>query len=171
MRFSVPIHLIEQQDNFSPTEVGLTHPEMPSFMRLRDNGDVEIVAGEGLSIVMHSAKKSITFEADDIKFLTRKNGLRWNKLAFNDQAIKFNEPTFLMVNTKDKYGLYSDVDYYLGEKDDEENDETIINGRKLDRSLPVPNFEVTDPETGETILFAQYVEKYGSQPSFGEKNG
>lgn len=117
--FENPEELNQAQDTFSSREVGLTHPDVPGFLRIKDNGDIEIVAGEGLSIIMNAASRSITFVADSVKFLTKDEGLRWNKLLFNGQATTFNEPTF--SPTEDVAGsnhIYRDVAYFLNEDDE-----------------------------------------------------
>lgn len=111
-RFQIPTEIIRQQDNFGEREVGVTHPDKPSHVRLHDNGDVEITAGEGLSIIMHAGKRSITFVADEIKFLTKSQSLRWNDLRFNPKATQFSQPTFVPQINEDGYSLYRGVDYF-----------------------------------------------------------
>lgn len=97
-------------DHYTEREVGITHPDYPSFVRLTDGGDVEIFAKEGLGIILHPTNNSITFVADNIKFLTNgKNGLRWNDLAFNAQAFQFTEPAFKLYDDTEIQTIYQGV--------------------------------------------------------------
>ena len=114
-RFERPTGIMHQQDTFGANEVGLTHPSQSTHVRLRDNGDVEIIAGDGVGIVLSAARKTITFFADQIKLLTNEdNGLRWNANAFNIKATSFSQPALVpfMENHSD---LYADADYYSPE--------------------------------------------------------
>jgi hypothetical protein len=87
-----------KRKNFSSREVGLTHPDNSSFMRLTDSGDIEIFAAPGVGIVISSATRTISFFADNIRFHTREDGLKWNSMDFNYSADDFTEPTFLKSN-------------------------------------------------------------------------
>jgi hypothetical protein len=40
--------VLKSRKEFSDREVGLTHPDMSSFIRLNDNGDIEIFAAPGI---------------------------------------------------------------------------------------------------------------------------
>lgn len=113
-RFESPDRNIQREDRYGAREVGLTHPDVPGFVRLRDNGDIEIVAGEGVSILMNARNRSITFVAESIKFLTKtEDGLRWNKVSFNEAATNANEPTFVDSDDIDAMSsLYFGADYY-----------------------------------------------------------
>lgn len=114
--FNRPTDALSLQDNYSDREVGITHPDVSSFIKLRDNGDVEIVTGEGVGIIMNRNNKSISFFGDHIRFLTREDdtGMRWNKIAFNPKATSFNEPAFVVPAIDDMYNLYQDTDGYFG---------------------------------------------------------
>lgn len=154
-RFPRPVNFVQQMDEFSDTEVGITHPFLSSHVRLKDNGDIELVAAEGLAIVMRPSNRSITFVADDIKFLTRPSGgLRWNKLRFNERANEYQEPTFIDVSDQDEFSLYSGVESFLYDDED-------------DTAPAPPAIEVLDPETGVKISYTQYYNKYGRTPPFG----
>lgn len=112
--FEHPSRILPEVNKFLRREPGLTHPDMPSFMRLRDNGDIEIMAAEGLGIVLNARTMSITLVADHIKFMTRhEDGLRWNDVSFNDRAVSFNEPTFIRFNKETSINRsFNDVNYY-----------------------------------------------------------
>lgn len=147
--FTSPSETVHRQGRFSPREVGLTHPDVPSFIRLCDNGDIELIAGEGLGIILSPRSGSITLVADRIKFLTRgENGLRWNKVAFNDRAVAFNEPTFLTVDDLNTPSLYRDVDYYLDDDDDDSTTsvgEAVITDKK-GAKIPLSEFMKQFPD-------------------------
>lgn len=113
-RFQRPTDIIRQQDQFGGREVGLTHPDQPSHLRIRDNGDIELIAGDGLGIVMNLARRSITFMADQVKFLTSEdNGLRWNKLSFNPKATEFHQPAFVPFLDTHSVDLYKGTEHYM----------------------------------------------------------
>jgi hypothetical protein len=177
--FRRPVHFVEGQDTFRNSEVGVTHPNTSAFVRLKDNGDVEIVAGEGCSIILHTAKKSITFVADSVKFLTRtgSGGLVWNKQAFNENADTFNEPALVPIRDEDGYSLYKGVDHFLyGDTGKEETappmspdipPELAVKLRSGESMTNFPNASVTDPETGAVITYEQYYAKFKRPPPFG----
>lgn len=105
----------DTQDQFSATEVGVTHPLNSSFVRIRDNGDIEIMAVDGLGITMNVSRRNMTIIADEIKFLTKEtSGLRWNNFAFNPNANNFSQPT-LTQNPEHtvRVDLYSNVQHYV----------------------------------------------------------
>lgn len=107
-------NIVDQQDKFGLREVGITHPDLPSFIKLADNGDIHIVAAEGLGIIMHPQNKSITMVGDSVRFLTKEeDGLRWNKLSFNYQATKYTEPAFVSYEDDDYQNLYRGLDDWL----------------------------------------------------------
>jgi hypothetical protein len=117
--FDSPSHDRHRLEEFGLREVGINHPDVPGFFRIRDNGDVEIVAGEGLAIVMSPRSGSITLVADHIKFMTRHDGgLRWNKVNFNERAVSFHEPTFISVEEDRETTIYNGVDDYVLDVDD-----------------------------------------------------
>lgn len=112
-RFIRPNEMVTQQDQFSQSEVGLTYPGNNTHIRLRDNGDIELVADDNVMITMNAARRCITFVADQIKFLTSEdNGLRWNKLAFNPKATQYEQPAFLPFLDTHATDLYQGADYY-----------------------------------------------------------
>jgi hypothetical protein len=179
-KFDRPISFVQGQDMYRPNEVGVTHPTMPAFIRLKDNGDVEIVACEGCSIILHPAKRSITFVADSIKFLTKggMQGMTWNGMAFNENANTFNEPTLVPVQDDDAYSPYKGVEQFIYQAGNTDQDDApVVSGLPLQLARTVngsttvgqfPQAAVTDPETGSTITWQQYYEKYGKPPPFGQ---
>lgn len=116
-RIRKPYHIIDQQDQYGANEVGVIHPTNLSFLRIKDNGDIEISAGEGLAIILHPGKKMISFVADEIKFLTKTNGLKWNNVKFNSGATTFNEPTLIPVNYEEIYSPYRGTESFYPSTD------------------------------------------------------
>lgn len=127
---------VDAQNRFGDREVGITHPDVPGFIRIRDNGDIELIAGDGLSLIFNKATNSITLVADHINFITKDNGLRWNKKLFNGQATKYNEPTFMVADDLSSRSLYRDVDYFLND------DMPLFSGT----TLPEPIFDLEPAE-------------------------
>ena len=124
-QFPAPYQHLENQNYFMGNEVGLNHPLRDSHVRLHDNGDVEITAGDGLSMIFHAAQRQIVFVADQVKFLTKEDdGLRWNRLSFNKDAYQYQQPTFFQkVDAEDPTmrGLYRGANHYTKNKQ-ERND-------------------------------------------------
>ena len=109
--FKRPVNIEEIRNSFSRTEVGLTHPHSPSFIKLNDNGCIEIFAKEGLGIVIDPGTNSINFFADHVKFFTKDlDGMRWNKLSFNHKATRYTEPVFVNYETDETMNIYRGVD-------------------------------------------------------------
>lgn len=121
MSFKQPWNHINEQNSFNEREVGITHPDNGSFIRIRDGGDIEIGAGEDVALVLSPRSNSLTVFADHIKFVTKHdNGIRVNNLALNESATHFDQPTFIDVNDiEDGHDVYDGVDYYLDAEDNE----------------------------------------------------
>lgn len=146
--FNSPYEAINKQDTFGVREVGLTHPDNESSVRIKDNGDIELVAGE-VVVSLSAASSSVTIIADHIKLLTKKdNGLRWNELTFNDRATTFNEPTFITVDdNREGFAVYSGVEYFSALSDEEL------------AALKSRGIQVTD-SAGQTVSFEELVKRY-----------
>lgn len=144
--FQAPGDIINEQDSYSSREIGLTHPDVAGFIRICDSGNIEIIAGEGVSLVLNPTNRSITLVADTIKFLTRhEGGLRWNRILFNEKANRFNEPTFINFDDKSEgSSLYQGVDYYSIPEDEEPTSEGIM---------------IKD-ELGAEVLLKDYLKKF-----------
>lgn len=141
--FDNTLHAAAEDANFSGREVGITHPDVPGFLRIKDNGDIEVVAGEGLAIVMSPKNGSITFVADSVNFMTRPDGFKWNHVAFNDRATTFTEPTFIFKEPKlNAYDIHEGIEFFSGQ---------IIEDTK--------RVAVRDSE-GNEISFDEYVKQY-----------
>lgn len=114
--FSRPSDIIRRKDRFGYREVGITHPDNSAYVRIADNGNIEIMACDGLGIILHPQNKSITMVGDSIKFMTKEDhGLRWNKLSFNSQATKFTEPAFVPYEEDEIKDIYRGTSQYFGD--------------------------------------------------------
>lgn len=112
---------LKRRNEFSKREVGLNHPDNSSFIRLNDDGDIEIFAAPGVGIVISGASKSISLFADKVRFFCSENGLRWNNFNFNYSAIDYSQPTLVQIDHKSIHNAQNDAHHYLGKlKDIEE---------------------------------------------------
>ena len=68
---------LNRRSQFSQREVGLTHPDTSSFLRLNDEGDIEIFAAPGVGIVISASSNTISFFAEKVRFFLRG---RWIKV-------------------------------------------------------------------------------------------
>lgn len=91
-----------RRNSFSNREVGITHPDTSAYIKLCDNGDIEIMAAPGVGIIISALNKSITLHADDIKIYSKPNGLNWNENYFNPNSDSFEEPA-LQKNSPEFY--------------------------------------------------------------------
>ena len=120
--FSVADEL-QRRTEFSRREVGLNHPDNNSFMRLNDDGDIEIFATPGVGIVISASGRSISLFADKIKFFSSENGLRWNNFNFNYSASDYSQPTLVKLNMETINSGQNGADHYLARlKNIEEKD-------------------------------------------------
>lgn len=105
---------LSSQDTFSANDVGLTNPYNDNFIKLGENGIIEIYAGNGTGIILNPNARSITFTADSIKFMTNKeDGMRWNDMSFNSQATSYTEPPLIPYEQETRPNAFRDLDDYL----------------------------------------------------------
>jgi len=119
---------IRRRDEFSDREVGITHPDLSSFIRLNDAGDIEIFAGPEVGIIISAKSNSILLFADVVKVNSKEDGFRWNTYSFNYAANTYREPTFVRINKKNIHSTVNNVAYYLdnvGKVDKEEMQNTV----------------------------------------------
>jgi len=130
-----PTKIVKEQKKFQPREVGLTHPDNPSFFRVRDNGDIEIFAGDGVGIVICPETKSVSFVGDTVKVITNEDdGLKWNDKKFNSKATKFSEPTLTSHDVDDDF-----KSLYRGIEDDFEDSKKKTQSTKKTTTKSVDN--------------------------------
>ncbi len=145
-KFEKPYSQVRDGERFNLRELGLNHPDNKSFIKIADNGDVEISAGPGISIILHPHNRSITFVADSIKMLVRDHdGVKINDLILNTDATNYSEPTFLESDPVDMSYFY---------------DGTVEFVQNLD------NRKVVDPNTQSRIQWDEYVKLYKREPTW-----
>ena len=112
--FDRPTITVAQQDTYSNTEVGVTHPTNPSYIKLLDDGGVEIIVQDGLGIMLDAASGTITLMGHAVRFLTTdSNGLVWNRNAFNDQATTYTEAPLITLSDNDLSQMFAGVENFL----------------------------------------------------------
>lgn len=165
-----------RRKTFSNREVGLNHPDNPNFLRLTDSGDIEIFAAPGVGIVINGSTRTISFFADNIKFHTKEDGLKWNSMEFNHSATLFSEPAFVSANDASYNPAFLNMDYYidnLDQLDKEESQQTVtINGNygyKTTTDDAVVNVDLAENTNADNVLSNQdiiliqsYWDQYGS---------
>jgi hypothetical protein len=114
---------MRKRHEFSESEVGITHPDLSSFIRLNDSGDIEVFAEPGVGFIINAASRTITFFADTIKFHCKDDGLRWNSYTFNPSSTSFIEPTLVKTNMdKIHPAIYNISNYLNGVKEIEDQE-------------------------------------------------
>lgn len=112
---------IKRRKQFSNREVGLTHPDTASFIRIADDGAIEIFACPGVGIVINPGTRSISMFADTIKFYSKDDdGLRWNSMSFNPASDAYNEPALIKTNEFEYNPAYYNSIRYLNNLEDME---------------------------------------------------
>lgn len=104
---------LKRRNEFSRREVGFNHPDNNSFLRLNDDGDIEIFAAPGVGIVISGTGRSISLFADKIRMFCSETGLRWNNFNFNYSAIDYSQPTLVKVDPKSIHTAQNDAQHYL----------------------------------------------------------
>lgn len=109
--FKRPVVTDWVNNHFSPREVGLTHPDNQTYVKLSDSGSIELMTAEGVGIIIDPHTRSVNIFADTIKFHTKDvDGLRWNRLSFNHRSTKYTEPTFVEHTSDDTASIYDGLD-------------------------------------------------------------
>ena len=145
-KFEKPYAQVRAGEKFNSREVGITHPDNGSFIKIADNGDIEISAGEGISIILHPQNKSITIIADSIKFMVKdRDAIRINNLILNTDATKYSEPTFVPSDPDEMKTLY---------------------GGTMDYVVETDRRKVIDPATKDRITWDEYIKLYNREPSW-----
>jgi len=109
---------LNRRNQFSQREVGLNHPDTNSFLRLNDEGDVEIFASPGVGIVISASSSTISFFAEKIRFFCSEDGLRWNEFNFNYSASDYSQPTLVKINPKSIHMAQNNAYHYLAKLKD-----------------------------------------------------
>lgn len=110
---------LENRGNFSRREVGLTHPDTSSFIKLNDKGEIEIFAGEQIGIIISPVTGTISLFADVVKIHSKEdNGFRWNNMSFNYAGDTYNEPALVKLNEKEINSGFNYANHYLSDLDE-----------------------------------------------------
>jgi hypothetical protein len=110
---------LSKRNTFSKREVGLTHPDTSSFIKLTDRGDIEIFAGEELGIIISPSSGSISIFADVLKIYSKEDdGVRWNNMSLNYASDEYSEPALVKTSKKNINSGFNYADYYLNSLDD-----------------------------------------------------
>jgi hypothetical protein len=110
---------LSRRNQFSQREVGLNHPDTNSFLRLNDEGDVEIFAAPGVGIVISASSRTISFFAEKVRFFCAEDGLRWNEFNFNYSASDYSQPTLVKVDPKSIHMAQNSAYHYLAKLNEE----------------------------------------------------
>lgn len=165
---------LKRRRQYSDREVGITHPDLSSFIRLNDNGDIEIFAAPGVGIVISSRSKSISFFGDSIRLFTKEDGLRWNNYNFNYSASNYVEPTLVKINHKNIHSAVNGIHYFLDKLNDIESEEgsdeevTIVPTYTFENhknKIPEQTYSTEDSYEGLTLEQIGLIEAYSGQYS------
>lgn len=172
---SIPAEVeIRRRREFSDREVGLTHPDLTSFIRLNDQGDIEIFAAPGVGMVISSRSKSISLFGDSIRLHCKEDGLRWNSYNFNYSASSFAEPTLVKINLKDIHSAQNGASYYLNavkliETEERQNPVTIMANNTFSTEESIPNqtiksdYDLSDLSFENIGLIEAYASSYSGE--------
>lgn len=163
---------VQKRKEFSDREVGLTHPDLSSFIRLNDQGDIEIFAAPGVGIVISGRSKSISLFGDQIRMHCNEDGLRWNNYNFNYSSSDYSEPTLVKLNYKNIHSAQNGISYYLdrmNDLEDQENQKTVtISGDYgFNQEQIIPHQTYTSEDNLSDLTFEQVglLEAYSSNYS------
>lgn len=116
LTFNSPSPNITEQDTYQSKEVGLVHPNVSSYIKLNDKGDIEITVDDGLAIVLHKKSRSITFVCDTLKILTKDgDSIRWNNSNLNSRATDFTQPALIPLVVRDTPTHFNGSEDYLSD--------------------------------------------------------
>jgi len=163
---------MQKRREFSDREVGLTHPDLASFIRLNDQGDIEIFASPGVGIVISGRSKSISLFGDEIRLHCKEDGLRWNNYNFNYSSSDYSEPTLVKLNYKNIHSAQNGISYYLDRMNDSEDQEkqktvTISGDYGFNEEQIIPQQTYTSEDDLSDLTFEQVglLEAYSSNYS------
>lgn len=170
---TVPVeHELKKRKEFSDREVGITHPDLSSFIRLNDQGDIELFAAPGVGIIISGRSKSISLFADSIRINCKEDGLRWNNYNFNYSASSFSEPTLVKINLKDIHSAQNGASYYLDmihqiEAEEKQKPITIMAENLFTTKTTIPQQKFISDDDVSDLSFEQIglLEAYSSSYS------
>lgn len=138
--------IFNKRNEFSRREVGLNHPDVESFIKLNDAGEIEIMAAPGVGIIINGPNRSVSIFADTLKiYTTEDDGIRWNKYAFNYAATDFTEP--FLVTLKD----FQQSPAYYGYEEKIGKIQSIKNATRNSGVTIQANYEYDAPTVSKSI--------------------
>lgn len=156
---------LEKRNTFSRREVGLTHPDTSSFIKLNDKGDIEIFANEELGIVISPTTGTISVFADVFKIYTKEDaGFRWNNKSFNHAGDSFHEPSLVSTEIKEVNPGFNYANYYLDgveefeETNSSSNNIITINGEFAFRKEPTEKVNGGIPASNSMTISQENLE-------------
>lgn len=169
---SFPVEVeLNRRKEFSDREVGITHPDLSSFIRLNDQGDIEIFAAPGVGIVISSRSKSISLFGDSVRLITKEDGLRWNNYNFNYAASNYIEPTLIKLNKDSIHSAINGIHHFLSNlssvQEESANPVTISPEYTFAGDMRIPNQDssLTDDFEGLNEEQIALIEAYSSSYS------
>jgi len=140
--------VLNNRNKFSRREVGLNHPDVFSFIKLADNGDIEIMAAPGVGIIISAVTRSVSILADTLKiYTTEDDGIRWNNYSFNYAASDFTEPVLVPLQDYQKSPAYYGSEQNI-------NDIKLLNNTTITDQNPVTinaDYNFTGPSIAQEI--------------------
>lgn len=110
--FERPVNIAQKQSRFSGREVGINHPDVSGYIKIADNGDIQIMADEGLGIIISPTKQTIFLVGKTVKIAT--NEIKWNQNLFNQYATVYTEPA-LKPPSDPNSSMYDDMSKLIGD--------------------------------------------------------
>lgn len=160
---------IKRRREFSDREVGLTHPDLTSFIRLNDQGDIEIFAVPGVGMIISGKSKTISLFADSIRFFSKEDGLRWNSYNFNYSSSSYFEPTLVKIDYNQIHSAQNETSYYLNsialiEEQESQIPITITAENKFSTKTDSPEQVIVSDDDVSDLTFEQIglLEAYSS---------
>jgi hypothetical protein len=86
---------LEVEQRFSTTELGFRHPFTGSYIRVGDDGSIQITVGDSGRTGITLDENGITIFGDKITILSGPNGFSWNGKDFNPCSDRVDEPTLI----------------------------------------------------------------------------
>lgn len=169
---SFPVEVeLNRRKEFSDREVGITHPDLSSFIRLNDQGDIEIFAAPGVGIIISSRSKSISFFGDSVRLITKEDGFRWNNYNFNYAASNYIEPTLVKLSKDSVHSAINGIHHFLSNlssvQEEGANPVTISPEYTFSGDIGIPNqnSSLTDDFEGLNEEQIALIEAYSSSYS------
>jgi hypothetical protein len=94
-QYKHPKQDLEIAQRFDATELGFRHPATGSFIRLCDDGSIQIIIGNNGRTGITLDENGVTIFGDKINILSGYGGLNWNGKEFNPCADRVEEPALV----------------------------------------------------------------------------